>query len=228
MVYLPTSPTLWQRFKYFWWLKAIVTTGIIFIFFQLYFFTLHHNAFGVYNVPMTFLDQKIPFTPSLLWVYASLWIYTSLPASLLFFKDELVRYAAGMGCIAVIGLCCFYLVPTAVVFDLPQGAYSAEIAFLKKMDTSGNSCPSLHVATALFAGVWFEGILQRLSAPKMVYGLTRLWCFAIVYSTLAIKQHVLIDVIAGALLAVVFIKLMKLPTEGYLTNQNCLTRRQER
>jgi len=74
------------------------------------------------------------------------------------------------------------------------------MTFLKNIDASGNACPSLHVATAFFTGIWFQHVLRRFSAPRWVLVINWAWCVAIVYSTVAIRQHVVVDAAAGLLL----------------------------
>jgi len=69
--------------------------------------------------------------------------------------------------------------------------------FLKNLDASGNACPSLHVATAVFSGMWLHRLLLRFGAPLWMLVVNGGWCAGIVYSTLAIRQHVIVDVLAG-------------------------------
>jgi membrane-associated phospholipid phosphatase len=93
----------------------------------------------------------------------------------------------------------FYLWPNAVppahiAWDRYPG-----MAFLKGVDAAGNACPSLHVATAVFAGFWLHWMLPILQLGTRARCLNVAWCAAIAYSTMATKQHVAIDVMAGAL-----------------------------
>jgi membrane-associated phospholipid phosphatase len=60
------------------------------------------------------------------------------------------------------------------------------------------------VATATFSAIWIDHVLRCVRAPTALRAANALWCFAIVYSTLATKQHVLIDVLAGFTLALPF------------------------
>jgi len=80
-----------------------------------------------------------------------------------------------------------------VIIDLPQA-----------VDAAGNACPSLHVAAATFTVVRVAELLQRAAAPAWLHLINAAWFVAIVYSTLAIKQHVALDAVAGALLGVAF------------------------
>ena len=72
--------------------------------------------------------------------------------------------------------------------------------FLKNIDAAGNACPSLHVATAFFSGIWFQHLMRRFGAPPWILMINWIWCIAIVYSTVAVRQHVAVDAIAGLVL----------------------------
>ncbi|MFZ1890698.1 MAG: phosphatase PAP2 family protein [Formosimonas sp.] len=207
------QPSLKQRFIYLWWLKAILTTGAMFGFFELYFYLLNNPAYPVHTVPATMVDDLINFMPAWFWVYTSLWLYTSLPASVLWFRDEIRGYSVGMLTVCALGLLIFYAYPTTIPAQVLNDTNSLAYRLLKSMDASGNASPSLHVATAVFAGLWFEGVLRRLSANQLFFWFNRAWCVAIVFSTLAVKQHVLIDVLSGALLGLLVLCFFRLPRD---------------
>jgi membrane-associated phospholipid phosphatase len=78
------------------------------------------------------------------------------------------------------------------------------MSFLKGVDASGNACPSLHVATAVYAAFRLNWQIAALGLPRGVSRANVLWCVAIAYSTMATKQHVAVDVAAGAALGVAF------------------------
>ena len=72
------------------------------------------------------------------------------------------------------------------------------------VDAAGNACPSMHVAVAIFTAIWVEHILRGAGAPAWLRLVNGLWFAAIVYSTLAVKQHVVLDAVAGAVLGIAF------------------------
>ena len=129
-----------------------------------------------------------------------------LAPGLLIGTRRLITYCAWIGALCATGLLCFWLVPTAVPRpELPpellqQGGF----ALLQGLDAAGNACPSLHVATALFTALWHRRLLAELTAPRWTQWLNAVWLLAIVYSTLATKQHVAWDVLGGVLLALLF------------------------
>ncbi len=181
-------------------LKSLGTMLFIAVFFGAYFFLLKHPASAVTVMPLTGLDRLIGFEPRAMPLYVSLWVYVSLPPALLATPQALFAYARAMAGTCLIGLAIFYLWPTTVpVADIDWALYPG-VDFLKNLDAAGNAFPSLHVATAFFSGVWLQVLLRRYDAPRWTRWLNGLWCIGIVYSTMATRQHVVVDVAAGLLL----------------------------
>jgi membrane-associated phospholipid phosphatase len=183
-------------------LKSIGTTLFISLFFGAYFHLLKQPAYPATVMPVTMLDRLIGFQPLALPVYLSLWVYVSLPPALLATRRELYGYALAMAGTCLAGLMVFYFWPTAVPAANIDWAQYPDVAFLKGMDASGNACPSLHVATAAFSGIWLHHLLRRFGAPLRILILNWAWCIGIVYSALATRQHVAVDVLAGLVLGV--------------------------
>ena len=75
---------------------------------------------------------------------------------------------------------------------------------LRGVDAAGNAFPSMHVATATFTMLRLQDVWRRIGAPALIRIVNLTWCSAIVLSTLFIKQHVVLDVISGALLGAAF------------------------
>lgn len=187
-------------------LKLLGITAFMWVFFALYFYLLRHPSRPVLVMPLTALDRAIPFQPQAFVAYASLWLYVGFPVGLMLSLREALRYGAWMASLCAVGLACFYLLPTAVPpFDFSGVDLGhSGMALLQGVDAAGNACPSLHVASATFTAVWVHRLLQLTSARPVWFVLNASWAALIVYSTLAIKQHVAIDVAAGAVLALAF------------------------
>lgn len=182
------------------YLKAIGTTVFISMFFVAYFYVLRHPAFPPTVMPVIWLDRLIGFEPLALPVYLSLWLYVSLLPAFFSTRPELYWYGLSMTLMCVVGLSIFYFWPTgAPTPDIDWTRYP-DMDFLKNIDASGNACPSLHVATAFFSGVWFHHLLRRFGGPRWIFVFNWTWCIAIVYSTVAIRQHVAVDAGAGLVL----------------------------
>ena len=184
------------------YIKVTGTPLFIGLFFAIYFYLLKAPAYPTTVMPFTVLDRLITFQPRAMPLYISLWIYVSLPPALLATRRELYKYGVAMAATCAAGLSIFYFWPTAVpVTDIVWAQHPA-VGFLKGLDTSGNACPSLHVATAIFSGVWLHHLLRRFGVPLWVLVFNWAWCLGIIYSTLATRQHVVVDVLAGLALGV--------------------------
>ena len=181
-------------------LKSTVTTGFISVFFAAYFYLLRHPAYPTTLMPVTALDRLIGFEPLALPLYVSLWVYVSILPVFFGTRRELLLYGLSMTLMCVIGLSIFYFWPTAAPAPDINWTQYPDMDLLKNIDASGNACPSLHVATAFFSGFWFHRLLRRFGGPMWILMLNWTWCIGIIYSTLAIRQHVAVDVAAGLVL----------------------------
>lgn len=205
----PSRPGRWTvalvaRIRRFFVLKAIGITACTSLFFVGYFHVLRHPAYPVTIVPATTLDHVIPFTPQALIPYLSLWVYVGIAPGLQLGFVELLVYGLWACALCVCGLALFFLWPTQVPpasFD-PAGFPGFDL--LRGVDAAGNACPSMHVAIAIFTAIWVEVLFRKIGAPPWMRIVNAAWCAAIVYSTLAIKQHVVVDVVAGAALGSAF------------------------
>ena len=182
------------------YLKSLGTMLFIGVFFSAYFYLLSYPAFPTTIMPITVLDRLITFQPITLPLYLSLWFYISLPPALLATRRELYEYSLAIAATCITALIIFYFWPTAVPASTVEWAQSSEVSLLKGIDAAGNAFPSLHVTTALFSASWLHYLLRRIGTPRLILILNWAWCIGIIYSTLAIRQHVVVDVAAGLLL----------------------------
>ena len=188
----------WIRGLTFWPAKVIGMTLGMSLFFAAYFVVLHHPLFPVTTMPLTAVDRLVRFRPEALLLYLSLWFYVSLVPALLIERRELVSYTLAAAGISVIGLGIFLLWPTTVDWSDANWSQYPAFAFLQSVDASGNACPSLHVAFAVFTAIWLGRLLRQMGTGRGACALNWLWCLGILYSTVAIRQHVVLDVLAGA------------------------------
>lgn len=182
-------------------LKMLATMGGIAAFFYAYFWVMRHPLSAVTVMPVTWIDDLVFFFPSSLLLYASLWVYVSLGSVLLKEPRELAAWGAASFAMIVVGLGIFLVLPTKVPDSAIDWSQYPSLQFLKTVDVSGNACPSLHAAFAVFTAVVLHGNLTAVRAPRILLAFNVLWCLGIVYSTIATRQHVSLDIVAGALLA---------------------------
>ncbi len=185
-------------------LKVLGISGFMWVFFVGYFHTLRYPVFPVFQMPITALDRLIPFQPQALVAYVSLWLYVGIAPGMLLTLREGLMYALWIAALCVAGLACFYFWPTAVPPSAIDMSSHAGFNLLRGVDAAGNACPSLHVAAATFSAIWIDRLLRHMRTPATLRVFNALWFAAIAYSTLAIKQHVALDALAGALLGLAF------------------------
>jgi membrane-associated phospholipid phosphatase len=192
-----------QRLIYLWWFKAIGTCAFMFLFFYVYFALLRSPVYPVWVMQTTLVDQTIPFQAVWFYAYASLWIYTSLVPALTATINKLLEYTVFISLLCGIGLMIFYFFPTSVPYKMSALGNEPLMQTLRSVDLAGNAFPSLHVASAVFSALCLHRLLVEMTAPKVINMVNTVWCCLIVYSTLAIKQHVLWDVLGGIVLALI-------------------------
>ena len=205
----PCAPRVWRaeiglRMRRMLALKLVGITAFTWLFFIAYFHLLRHPVNPVLVMPLTGIDRLIPFQPQALFAYLSLWIYVGTAPGLQMTFLELVVYGLWAAALCLTGLACFYFWPTQVPPLLIDVTGFAGFAALQGVDAAGNACPSMHVAIAMFTVIRLEDVLRRAGAPGALRFVNGAWFVAIAASTLLIKQHVVLDVSAGALLGVAF------------------------
>lgn len=192
------------RFRHHLLLKSVGTTAFISVFFVGYFYVLRSTAHLSVLMPATALDDLVGFQPAALYVYVTLWVYVGIPPAIMANLRELIAYGWWIAALCVAGLACFWFWPTAVPHHLVDTNLYPGYRLIQGLDAPGNACPSLHVATAAFSAVWLDRLLADIGAGWRIRAFNWTWFTAIAWSTMATKQHLALDVLAGLLLAAAF------------------------
>ena len=183
-----------------WRVKLAGILLLMTAFFTAYLLVLRFPIYPVTVMPVLALDRLVGFHPLTLTLYVTLWCYIPLPPLMLTSPRELGSYVRAVLVLSLIGLGFFLFWPTQVTLPAETwGRYPGFVA-LKAIDHSGNACPSLHVAFAVFTAIELGRELRRNGERGPFRALNWLWCLGILYSTLATKQHVALDLLAGAIL----------------------------
>jgi len=186
---------LGQRLKAHWRFKLMAGAIIIIAFFTGYFLLLNFHIFPVREMPVTALDRLIAFRPGVLLLYLSLYLYIPITPWLLDNRRDLNACCLALGGLALAGLVIFFFWPTAIPRPDIAG-YRPVIA----IDKPRNVCPSLHAAFAVFSAICADRLARHLGDRGLARSLSWLWCIGILYATLATKQHVVVDLVAGTVL----------------------------
>lgn len=149
-------------------------------------------------LPLSFIDNAVPFSPWAMPIYLSHFIF--LPFALLCVRSYpiFVRGLKAMALATAIG--CFIFVAYPTTFPRVESA-GFWFGLLNFIDTPANCFPSLHVAMAAIAA-WALREDGRPWAP-----LSSAWALAIIASTVLVKQHYATDAAGGLLLAAAAIRL---------------------
>ena len=193
-----------SRIALLWPLKAVGTCLFMILFFRAYFAVLE-DPLGVPRImPVTVFDDWLPFSPLAFPVYVSLWFYVSLVPALMGSLRALLWFGVWITAMCACCLGIFWLFPTAVPEAGIDWSLHPQMALIKGIDPGGNACPSLHVASAVFTAFWLERVLRDIDAPRACHGANRALCLLILWSTVATRQHVVLDVVAGVVVGLLF------------------------
>lgn len=205
---IATAPTwqaeLWLRMRRHFVIKTLGITAFTWLFFIGYFHVLRNPAYPATLMPQTVVDEFISFQPAALFPYLTLWLYIGFAPALQQTFRHLVVYGAWISALCVTGLTLFYFWPTTVPPRLMDVSGYPGFALLHGVDAPGNACPSMHVAVAIFSAICLDDLLRLVRAPAALRLINAAWFVAIAYSTMATKQHLALDVAAGALLGAAF------------------------
>ena len=162
------------------------------------YFTLQRlGLFPERGIPELFIDRSIAFDPAWTPVYLSVCALVPLSVLLAERTEQLARFARALAGLCVICFAGFVLLPAAgprpgadVVAGL-EGSYP----WLVSVDGARNAFPSLHAGLTVLC-MSFALRVSRAPRPLRIAA----WAFAaaILYSTLATKQHFALDVFVGA------------------------------
>ncbi|MBD5803839.1 PAP2 superfamily protein [Azoarcus sp. Aa7] len=192
------------RFAILWPLKAAGTMIFMVLFFWGYFTVLRQPLTVPTMMPRIVVDEWIPFSAAAFPVYASLWVYVSLPPAFIGSLRPLLWFGAWISALCVFCLGIYWLFPTAVPSAGIDWSAYPQLAAIKNVDAAGNACPSLHVASSVFTALWLERIARSVEAPAALRWGNALLCAAILWSTIATRQHVVLDVVAGVVVGLAF------------------------
>jgi protein-S-isoprenylcysteine O-methyltransferase Ste14 len=148
----------------------------------------------------TFLDRQIPLIPEFIWPYELCYVFPFLP---LFVIKDFHRFNRTLLSIIFANLSAFILYLTfPIAFPRPElgQSLSEKILYLEYASDfypGANKLPSLHVTFAWL--VYFACRKQRLS--KAGDAIVLLTAMLITLSTMFVKQHIILDVVAGVLWA---------------------------
>lgn len=160
--------------------------------------------------PVTFsattVDRLIPFQSGWSWIYQTVYIVVPLVALSIPRKNHFDSYVRGYWLMLSTCLLCFWLYPvySPRPADLSPNSLDPMHALILSYDGIINCFPSLHVALGLFSILHGMAILRARGVHQRWLSVSMfLWMILMCYSTVALKQHYVVDVPAGIVVALV-------------------------
>jgi len=188
------SDRLLGRVRSCWRLKIQLTIALLILFDVPYFLIGHYPVFPVHTLPLSAIDRAIGFHPAgWVWVYQSFYLLLNLVPWLAREPFELKRYLRGFVIVSIVSFACFVTYPIRGPQPDPHDA-GGMYWVLRQYDVTLNSLPSLHAGLLVYT-VCFARRIGVLRISFIV------WTMLILYATLATKEHYLIDIVAGSVLA---------------------------
>jgi membrane-associated phospholipid phosphatase len=168
-----------------------------------YFLPQWTPIFHTHQIPLTWVDVGVPFQPSWILPYMSMYLLLPLAPVLATRKEQLWRYTIGLSVMFGIAGVCFFLWPIAYPRPAMIEGAPAIYRLVTSMDQPINSLPSLHAGLTAYTLFFAARILADIPATKrrVILAIGWVWAAVILYGTLATKQHYLADLPPGILLA---------------------------
>lgn len=161
------------------------------------------QQFSIRNViwvEPTAFDSFIPVYLGSVWVYLTLYPllgWTGLGVE----RSVYLRYLLTIGWVTLFSHMVFLFFPSGVSRDVLENLDKPQIyEWLAFLDQPRNAFPSLHASLSIIAGIAISSSARYNIAVK---ALTWLWVLAIFWSTIALRQHYVWDLLSGTILAVV-------------------------
>lgn len=180
-----------------------IITGLLFILYL----PLNQPRMPLHHL-MTVLDQHIPLVPIFIVPYLSLYFYLAVAILIFIIKkqrDELHVYLLANILVMVVAYTAYGFFQTYVLRPeiVSHDLFSRMVHHVYTSDNPYNDCPSLHAAFSALAALAIYRVYGKRSILFVLWGV----CIAI--STVFVKQHYVIDVVTGVILAYLSYSLSK-------------------
>ena len=155
----------------------------------------HHNI-------ETDVDRSIPFVPEFLVIYFGCYVFWAVNYILIARQDRRSVYQFFTGdfisrCVCLVSFLTFPTTNTRPLIT-GSGLWNQAALWLYSIDAADNLFPSIHCLVSWFC---YLGIRGRKEIPRWYQRVSMVIAILVFASTLLTKQHVIVDVAGGVLLA---------------------------
>jgi membrane-associated phospholipid phosphatase len=154
-------------------------------------------------MPALAIDRMIPLIPEAAIIYISQ--FFTMPAVLWLMTSRRQVLFCCRGLLLLIGasFVIYYFRPTMIVRpEVVTGQYYI-YDLIVGSDQNANACPSLHAGFGIFTAGCAWDVFGGWANGRWLMAMTWAWTAAVLVSTLLIKQHVILDLLAGGALGMV-------------------------
>lgn len=165
---------------------------------QLLYFFVAKETINIQNNLYSKYDGLIPFFVPFVWIYLSLYLFVLIPVIDKLDYDIFINILFSSILLLSVNIPVFYFYPSS--YPRPElinliTTSDKLLNWLYNVDPPNNTFPSMHVSTT------FTFALNYMLYKKKIRYFVLIWALLIALSTILIKQHYIIDVIAGMGLA---------------------------
>ena len=155
----------------------------------------HHNI-------ETGVDRRFPFVPEFLVIYFGCYVFWAVNYILIARQDRRSVYQFFTGdfisrCVCLVSFLAFPTTNTRPLIT-GSGLWNQAALWLYSIDAADNLFPSIHCLVSWFC---YLGIRGRKEIPRWYQSVSMVIAILVFASTLLTKQHVIVDVAGGILLA---------------------------
>ena len=158
----------------------------------------HVEVFPVLWMPQLSIDKFIAVNFHSMWFYYSYYLLLGL-VGLTVEKKLFIRYLYTVGWVTAVSHAFFLFMPNGVSReDIAIDSAPWFYQILAIVDQPRNAFPSLHASLSVVAAIAFQ---SSAHFPKWSKPVVWLWVLGIFWSTIALRQHVSLDLLGGMVLA---------------------------
>jgi len=148
------------------------------------------------------IDHFIPFLPCTVAIYFGCYLFWAVNYLLIASRERKQAYRFFCADFLAKSIClfCFVLLPTTNIRPVVDGhsVWDVLMRFLYRIDAPNNLFPSIH---CLVSWLCWEGARGQRELPQWYRCVSLLMAVAVCFSTLTTRQHVIVDMMGGILLA---------------------------
>ncbi len=182
-----------------WKLKFFLGMVLTGAFWTGYFILGNASVLSGKTMPLSAVDRMIPFVPEMSIIYVSQFISAPLIVWLMRSREDILSYCGSVILLSAFTFMIFSAWPTMVHRPDYSGG-NIIYSWIVRIDSARNACPSLHAGFGILTAACANNTFRDYRYGKILIAIAWIWTLAVMLSALLIKQHVLVDIIAGSAL----------------------------